>query len=417
MAGGSCRLVKSLEEARSEVLRTVQALDTEPVSIWEAAGRVLASDVIAGESVPPFQNSAMDGYAVLGADVSEPGAILEVIGDLAAGFVAGSWVGPGQALKIMTGAPMPEGADTVVKIEDTDGGVERVTVVPAVAVGTSVRAAGGDVAAGSLVFAAGTRLTPMHVGVLATIGVASPTAHRRPRVAFMSTGDELTPVGSGPLEPGMIRDSNRPMVKALLEDAGAELLDLGIVPDDEAALGAALETGSSADAIVSTGGVSMGDYDVTKKVLAGSALVGFWQVAIQPAKPIAFGKVGEALFFGLPGNPVSVLVSFEQFLRPALLKMQGATRILREQAPAVAGERIVTDPDKTVFVRVRISGEREGRPIVVSSGGQSSNVLSAAAAADAFALVPRGTSVVEAGEGVVIEKFKSPETREWTDGI
>ena len=417
MAGGSCRLVKSLEEARSEVLRTVQALDTEPVSIWEAAGRVLASDVIAGESVPPFQNSAMDGYAVLGADVSEPGAILEVIGDLAAGFVAGSWVGPGQALKIMTGAPMPEGADTVVKIEDTDGGAERVRVVPAVGVGTSVRAAGGDVAAGSLVFAAGTRLTPMHVGVLATIGVASPTAHRRPRVAFMSTGDELTPVGSGPLEPGMIRDSNRPMVKALLEDAGAELLDLGIVPDDEAALGAALETGSSADAIVSTGGVSMGDYDVTKKVLAGSALVGFWQVAIQPAKPIAFGKVGEALFFGLPGNPVSVLVSFEQFLRPALLKMQGATRILREQAPAVAGERIVTDPDKTVFVRVRISGEREGRPIVVSSGGQSSNVLSAAAAADAFALVPRGTSVVEAGEGVVIEKFKSPETREWTDGI
>jgi molybdenum cofactor synthesis domain-containing protein len=409
--------VKPLEDARSEVLGAVHALEPEAVSIWEAAGRVLASDVIAEESVPPFQNSAMDGYAVLGADVSEPGAILDVIGDLAAGFVSGSRVGPGQALKIMTGAPMPEGADTVVRIEDTDGGAEQVTVVPAIGVGTSVRAAGGDVAAGSLVFEAGTRLTPMHVGVLATIGVASPLVHRRPRVAFMSTGDELTPPGSGPLAPGMIRDSNRPMVKALLEDAGADLVDLGIIPDNEAALSAALETGSSGDAIVSTGGVSMGDYDVTKKVLEGSASVGFWQVAIQPAKPFAFGKVGEALFFGLPGNPVSVLVSFEQFLRPALLRMQGATRTLREQTPAVAGERMVTDPEKTVFVRVRISGEQEGRPVVVSSGGQSSNVLSAAAAADAFAVVPRGTSVVEAGEGVVIEKFKSPETREWTDGI
>jgi len=417
MAGGSARLVKSLEAARSEVLHTVPVLDPAPVSIWEAAGRVLASDVIAEENVPPFQNSAMDGYAVLAHDVSEPGAVLEVIGDLAAGFVAGSRVGRGQALKIMTGAPMPEGADTVVRIEDTDGGSEQVTVGPVVAVGTSVRAAGGDVAAGSLVFEAGTRLTPMHVGVLATIGFSSPLVSRRPRVAFMSTGDELTPPGDGPLAPGMIRDSNRPMVKAMLEEAGAELVDLGIIPDNEAALSAALEAGSSADAIVSTGGVSMGDYDVTKKVLEGSASVGFWQVAIQPAKPFAFGKVGEALFFGLPGNPVSVLVSFEQLLRPALLKMQGARAILREQAQAVAGERMGTDPEKTVFVRVRISGDREGLPIVVSSGGQSSNVLSAAAAADAFALVPRGASVVEEGEVVVIEKFKSPETREWTDGI
>jgi molybdopterin molybdotransferase len=409
--------VKSLEEARSEVLQAVQALESETVSIWESAGRVLASDVIAEESVPPFQNSAMDGYAVIGADVAGPGAVLEVIGDLAAGFVAGSRVGPGQALKIMTGAPMPEGADTVVRVEDTDGGAEQVTVGPVVAVGTSVRAAGGDVAAGTLVFEAGTRLTPMHVGVLATIGLSSPLVHRRPRVAFMSTGDELTPPGSGPLAPGMIRDSNRPMVKALLEEPGAELIDLGIIPDNEAALSAALETGSSADVIVSTGGVSMGDYDVTKKVLEGSASVGFWQVAIQPAKPFAFGRVGEALFFGLPGNPVSVLVSFEQFLRPALLSMQGATRVLREQSEAVAGERIATDPEKTVFVRVKISGEQDGRPVVVSAGGQSSNVLSAAAAADVFALVPRGTSVVEEGEVVVIEKFKSPETREWTDGI
>jgi molybdopterin molybdotransferase len=206
------------------------------------------------------------------------------------------------------------------------------------------------------------------------------------------------------------------MVKALLEEAGAELIDLGIVPDNEEDLGAALDAGSKADVIVSTGGVSMGDYDITKMVLGGASSVGFWQVAIQPAKPFAFGTVGSAFFFGLPGNPVSVLVSFEQFLRPALLRMQGATRILRDQVLGVAGERMVTDPEKTVFVRVRISGEQAGRPKVVSSGGQSSNVLSAAAAADGFAVIPRGVSAVEAGEDVTIERFKAPETREWTDG-
>lgn len=160
----------------------------------------------------------------------------------------------------------------------------------------------------------------------------------------------------------------------------------------------------------------MGDYDVTKKVLQGSSTVGFWQVAIQPAKPFAFGTVGGALFFGLPGNPVSVLVSFEQFLRPALLRMQGATRVLRDQTPAMAGEKFDTDPDKTVFVRVRISEQTAGGPVVVSSGGQSSNVLSAAAAADAFAVIPRGVGTVASGDPLVIERFKSPETREWTDG-
>ncbi len=287
--------MRPLEEARAEVLHSVQVLDTEPVSIWDASGRVLAADVIAAENVPPFHNSAMDGYAVLGVDVARPGAVLDVIGDLAAGFVTERRVGPGQALKIMTGAPMPEGADTIVKIEDTDGGTDRVTIAPAVDVGTSVRAAGGDVPLGSLVFEAGTRLTPMHVGVLATIGVATPTVRRRPRVAFMSTGDELVPPGGGPLAPGLIRDSNRPMLKALLEDAGADLIDLGIIPDNDDALREALETGSSSDVIVSTGGVSMGDYDVTKKVLQGSSSVGFWQVAIQPAKPFAFGRVGDAL--------------------------------------------------------------------------------------------------------------------------
>jgi molybdopterin molybdotransferase len=408
--------VKPLEEARAEVLSAVAPLDAEQVPIWEARGRVLAEDVTAPEDVPPWANSAMDGFAVRGADVVGSGSVLDVIGDLPAGSTTESVVGPGQAIRIMTGAPMPAGADTVVRVEDTTTEGSRVRVGPAVETGTSVRPAGGDVSRGDVLFPAGTRLSPMHVGVLATIGVGHPTVYRRPRVAFMSTGDELTPPESPTLRPGAIRDSNRPMLFSLLQEVGVETIDLGIVPDDTEALRQALDQGSKADVIVSTGGVSMGDYDVTKLVLQGDARVDFWQVAIQPAKPFGFGHVGGALFFGLPGNPVSVLVSFEQFARPALLRMQGARNVLRPQIVARAGEDFDTDPEKTVFVRVLVEGLEEGIPTVVKSGGQASNVLSAAAMADGFALVPRGVGRVARGERVKVEMFRWPESREWIDG-
>jgi molybdopterin molybdotransferase len=408
--------VKPLEEARSEVLSSVGLLGVEQVPIWQARGRVLASDVFAQENVPPFANSAMDGFAVRAADVSAAGSVLEVIGDLPAGSSTDVVVQLGQTIRIMTGAPMPPGADTVVRVEDTSTEGSKVTVSTAVEPGTSVRPAGGDVPNGQLVFTAGTRLTPMHVGVLATIGVGHPEVFRRPRVAFMSTGDELTPPEATGLEPGAIRDSNRPMLLSLLEDAGVEPVDLGIIPDDPDVLREAFTRAAEADVVVSTGGVSMGDYDVTKMVLQGDAHVDFWQVAIQPAKPFAFGHIGDALFFGLPGNPVSVLVSFEQFARPALLKLQGARAILRPQLVATAGETIDTDPEKTVFVRVLVNGLEQGSPTVVKSGGQASNVLSAAATADGFALVPRGTAVLEQGEDVTIEMFKWPESRGWIDG-
>ena len=408
--------MRLLEEARSEVLGSVAVLGTERVSLWEARGRILAADVVAGEDVPPFPNSAMDGFAVRAADVASPGAVLEVVGDLPAGSTTDIVVGEGEALKIMTGAPMPKGADAVVKVEDTSTEGSRVVIESAVEAGTSVRPAGGDVAHGQQVFTAGTRLTPMHIGVLATIGVADPEVFRRPGVAFMSTGDELSPPETATLAPGGIRDSNRPMLEALLEETGVESTDLGIIPDQAEALREALERGSQADVLVSTGGVSMGDHDVTKLVLEGDAGVGFWKVAIQPAKPFAFGRVGSAVFFGLPGNPVSVLVSFEQFVRPALLKLQGARAILRPQMKAVAGEDLATDPEKVVFVRVLVEGLEAGVPRVFKSGGQASNVLSAAAAAEAFAVVPRGVGTVKEGEPVTIEMFKWPETREWVDG-
>ncbi len=408
--------MKPLEEARSEVLSSVGLLGVEHVPIWQAHRRVLAADVVAPENVPPFANSAMDGFAVRGADVSAAGAVLEVIGDLPAGSSSDLEVGTGEAIKIMTGAPMPPGADTVARVEDTAMEGSKVIISTAVDLGTSVRPAGGDVSEGQLVFTAGTRLTPMHVGVLATIGIGTPPVFKRPRVAFMSTGDELTPPEAEGLEPGAIRDSNRPMVLTLLEDAGVEPVDLGIIPDDPVVLREALTRGADADVVVSTGGVSMGDYDVTKIVLQGDADVDFWQVAIQPAKPFAFGHIGDALFFGLPGNPVSVLVSFEQFTRPSLLKMQGARHVLRPQLVAIAGETLATDPEKTVFLRVLVEGLEAGPPIVVKSGGQASNVLSAAAAADGFAVVPRGTATIERGEPVMVEMFKWPESREWIDG-
>ena len=408
--------MKPLEEARSEVLASVGLLGVEQVPIWQARGRVLAADVVAPENVPPFANSAMDGFAVRAADVSAAGSVLEVIGDLPAGSSTHIEVRPGQAIKIMTGAPMPPGADTVVRVEDTSTEGSKVTISTAVEPGTSVRPAGGDVPDGQLVFTAGTRLTPMHVGVLATIGVGHPKVFRKPRVAFMSTGDELTPPEATGLEPGAIRDSNRPMLLSLLEDAGVEPVDLGIIPDDPDVLREAFTRAAEADVVVSTGGVSMGDYDVTKMVLQGDAHVDFWQVAIQPAKPFAFGHIGDALFFGLPGNPVSVLVSFEQFARPALLKLQGARVILRPQLVASAGETLDTDPEKTVFVRVVVNGLDHGVPTVVKSGRQASNVLSAAATADGFALVPRGTAVIGQGEEVTVEMFKWPESREWIDG-
>jgi molybdenum cofactor synthesis domain-containing protein len=388
--------MKPIEEARATVLAEVKTLPSEHVAIWDSLDRVLASDVVAPENVPPFDNSAMDGYAVRGADVVSPGAVLDVVD--------------------MTGAPIPKGADTVVKVEDTEPGDGVVSIGPAVESGTSVRPAGGDLVEGQPVFSAGTRLTPMHVGVLATIGISDPLVYQRPRVAYMSTGDELAPVDGGPLEPGMIRDSNRPMLKALLEAASVELIDMGVIPDDEQVLREALDEASKADAIVSTGGVSMGDYDVTKLVLSGEADVEFWKIAMQPAKPFAFGHIGDALFFGLPGNPVSVLVAFEQFARPALLKMQGSKAIFRPRVLAVADEDFSTDPAKTVFVRVRVTREEAGRIHVVRSGGQSSNVLSAAAAADAFAVVPVGTESVRMGEDVMIELFRSPEAREESDG-
>ena len=409
--------MRPLEEVRAHVLATIRRLDSEEIDFRDGLWRVLAEPVVALENVPHFANSAMDGFAVKGANVVEPGAVLTILEDVAAGQVASLEVGNGEAIRIMTGAPMPPGADTVVRVEATSVSNGRVTIGAAVQAGTYVRPAGGDVTAGQSVFDSGVRMGPMHVGVLATLGVVAPVVSRRPRVAIMSTGDELQPAETTLLAPGMIRDSNRPMLRSILQAVGAEIIDYGTVPDDADALRAALGRAAvEADLIVTTGGVSMGDYDVTKIVLKDISEVDFISVAMKPGKPFAFGQLGGTPFFGLPGNPVSVMVSFEQFVRPALLWMQGATTILRPQILGVAAEPMRTDLEKTVFLRVQLS-YRDGQAFALSTGSQASNVLSGAAAADAFAVVPRGVADVEEGEAVTLELFRALETRKVDDVI
>lgn len=404
--------MRPIPEVRSQILSTVRRLPSESVPFQTAVGRILAEPVVAPHDVPSFANSAMDGFAVRAADVTSPGAVLEILEDVPAGQVASVAVGEGQAIKIMTGAPMPEGADTVVRVEDTEEEAGKVRIATNPGVGTSVRPPGGDVTAGTTVFDPGTRLSEAHVGVLATIGVVNPVVARRPRVAVMSTGDELVPPETPELQAGLIRDSNRPMLAALVAGAGAEPIDMGRIPDDADSLRAALgQAAAEADAIVTSGGVSMGEFDVTKVVLRDEADVDFFPVAMKPGKPQGFGTIGGTPFFGLPGNPVSVLVSFEQFMRPALLAMQGATALLRPRVMGVAGEDLVSGPLKEEFIRVRHTDDG-----VVQTGGSGSHVLSGAANADAFAVLPVGVERVVSGEPVILELFRAVETRAVDDG-
>jgi molybdopterin molybdotransferase len=381
------------------------------VALSEALGLALAEPVVATHDVPPFANSAVDGFAVMAADTRDAPVELSVLEDVPAGTVPERVVQPGTATKIMTGAPVPEGADAVVPVEITAEASGFVRIEASIDEGQGVRPAGGDLGAGTTVFTVGERLTATHVGVLAAIGAVRPTVRRRPVVALLSTGDEVLPPETEQLEPGMIRDANRPLLSALLEDLGAEVLDLGIVPDDAEVLRAALDRGSGeADAVVTSGGVSVGEYDLVKQVLSEMGDVDFWRVAMQPAKPFAFGSLGDTPFFGLPGNPVSVMVAFEQFLRPALLHRMGSARLFRPRVRGTLFEPVSTSPDKTVFIRVAATYGGDGWS-VAPSGGQASNVLSALARADAFAVVPVGVGDLGAGAEIELEMFRWPERR------
>jgi len=381
-----------LEEVQAAVLRECLPLTPHAIDLQEALQCVTSMALEAEELVPPFDNTAMDGFAVQAADTTDPPVELKVVGTLAAGADPGDvHVGAGQAVRIMTGAPMPRGADAVVMVERTHTEGDVVVIEQEANAGDHVRRAGDDLRPGDVVVDAGTVLTPAHLGVLASLGYARVPVFPRPRVGVLSTGDELVE-GAGELRPGRIRDSNRPTLLALVHQSGFTPVDLGLVRDDETTIATAVERGlTTCDALVTSGGVSVGDFDYVKAVLDRLGSMRSWQVAIKPAKPLAFGTVQGKPVFGLPGNPVSSMVSFELFARPALRQMGGHRRLFRPQVDAVVAEPIRRRSDgKLHLVRVVAAAGEDGRWRVRPVGGQGSHQLSAAAAANALALVPDG---------------------------
>ena len=389
-----------LEQAQKRIFDDVTALEVVEVDLLSARGLVLAEPISTLEPIPPFANTGMDGFAVRAADTagaSDTNPLrLPIVATVAAGAVAPRPLEAGEAMRIMTGAPIPDGADAVIMVEltRTDGDVlEALAEVP---VGNHIRPAGDDLAEGIVVFQPGVALSPGHLGVLASVGRERVLVHKRPRVGVFSTGDELV-VGPQRLAPGQIRDSNRPTLLALVEEAGFEPVDLGLLVDDEALIEAALTAAVSnrtVDALLTSGGVSMGDFDFIKRVLGRLGEMNWMQVAIKPAKPLAFGLLGGTPIFGLPGNPVSVMVSFELFARPAIRKMMGHTDLHRPHVLAIADEPLRRTPDgKIQFARVVLHQQADGAFRVRSAGGQGSHQLSARATANGLAVLPDGDGI------------------------
>ena len=395
----------AFHEAREYVLSGCLPNGQVVVSLNDALGCVTAQNVVAAEQVPPFANTAVDGYAVLAADTASVPATLRVTGTVRAGMSgADSPVEPGCAVRIMTGAPVPPGADAIVMVEDTQGSPDGdvVVVTSSATVNQHIRPAGDDVNPGDPVISIGTELTAAHLGVLATIGVTEIAVIRRPRVGVISTGDELIDDGS-PLAPGQIRDSNRLTLRKLLESHGFETIDLGLARDDEQVIETAMRAGAEAcDAIVTTGGVSMGDFDFVKIVLDRIGDMRWMQIAIKPAKPLAFGTLPRSNgtpvpVFGLPGNPVSSMVSYELFCRPGLRKMSGFgdDQLDVGIVNGVLVEPMRRRPDgKTHFARVVCEwDESNSRYEVRSAGAQGSHHMAAMAAANALAELPDGETI------------------------
>jgi len=414
-----------LAEAQRELIAAVPSLPSVVVPVREALARICVKDVVAAQVVPPFANCSLDGYAVRRDDVAgasaETPVQLAVLGLVPAGSVAPAPVGPGQAWKVMTGAPLPEGADTVVMVELSSatrdepaaaaGAVVRVFAAPAV--GTGVRAAGSDVTPGDVVVAAGSVLHAPSLAVLAGIGVTEVEVSARPSVGVLVTGDELVRADR-PLRPGEIYESNSVMVLALLEQAGCDAVDLGVGSDDSETLAARLtEAARHHDAVVTTGGVSMGDTDPVKAALDRMGALHWLQVSMRPAKPFAYallrGSERPVPVFGLPGNPVSSLVSFEMLVRPALLAMAGHRELHRPRVRAVADAPLaaIGSDGRTTLLRVTAAWHDDGRLHVRPVGGeQESHQIAASARADALAELPPG-SRVEPGEDVPVHLLRA----------
>ncbi len=398
----------SCEQALARLLDTVTpVIGNELVPLRAALGRVLAAPVVARVDVPAHTNSAMDGYAINAADLPVSGhAELPVVGASFAGKPYFASLARGTALRIMTGAVVPEGADTILiqeRVEARDG---RIRFDGQHQRGQHVRQAGEDLKAGGKVFEPGHRVAAADLGVIASLGIGEVTVLRRPRIAFFSTGDELRSLGE-PLGLGEIYDSNRYTLHGMLSEAGIEVIDLGVVGDDPARLEATFQAAArDADAVITSGGVSVGEADYTREILAKLGEVRFWKVAMKPGRPLAFGKLGHAWFFGLPGNPVSVMVTFYEFVRPALDKLAGTAPRLPWTVSARVTRALKKRPGRIEFQRGCLAREADGTLTVTPTGDQGSGILSSMSQANCLIVLPLETTRVEAGSPVDVQPFE-----------
>jgi molybdopterin molybdotransferase len=396
----------TVEEAIEQVLSRIAVLPSERVGLLDALDRVLAEEVVSDIDVSPFDNSAMDGYAVRVADVAEASeanpVTLRVVEHIPAGVAPSKAIGRGEASRIMTGAPVPDGAEAIVMVEHTRVGENNgstggtVEILQAAKAGEHIRARAEEVRAGEAVLLVGETLGPAGIGLAASVGHAELTVRRRPRVAIVSTGDELVDVTEKP-GPGKIRNSNSYSLAAQVLEAGAEPFVLGVARDTEESTRALLSRAPEFDLMITTGGVSMGDFDVVKKVLAEIGELDFWKVAMRPGAPQTFGTIGGTPFFGLPGNPTSTMVGFELFVRPAIRKMAGFSSLARPRVVATLSHDVKKKPDRRYFLRGRLTQAAGGGYTVAISGNQSSALLTAMHRGNCLISLPEGESSIAAG--------------------
>ena len=399
-------LMISLQEAQERVLDSIPILPPVEVDLLNALGLSLARPVYAGNNVPPFTNSAMDGYALngsdlIGADEKTP-VVLTVVGDLAAGYTCDIHINSGEALRIMTGAPLPPGTDTVVQVELTKTIEKQVFIYKELETGSNVRYSGEDIKKGDKVLFPGIELGPAELGVAASLGVSKLFCFPRPVVGIITTGDELIAVDEK-LTPGKIRDSNSYALYGLVQKAGGIPLRLGVAGDTfEVLEQMILKNIDKVDCLMTTGGVSVGDYDMVKDVLESLGDVNFWRILMKPGKPQAFGMIGNKPLFGFPGNPVSTMVSFEQLGRPALRKMMGCKKLFRTVVDAILEAPIVRKPGRVEFIRVSLSW-RNGSFYARSTGSQGSGILSSMVKGNALAVIEPEISSLAAGSLVNVQ--------------
>lgn len=406
-----------VEEALEKILNNVSILESESKPIMDCLGQVLAEDACSNVTIPPLDNSAMDGYAVQWESIkgaSDSNKIeLEVIGEVAAGYIYEGEVIPGTAVRIMTGAPVPDGADTVVQFEHTDEedrksmarSSNEIGILREPEKGRNVRKAGEDVTKGDTVLTKGTVLRPQEIGVLASLGYAEVKVVRRPVIAIMATGDELVELGQS-LPPGKIYNSNAYSTAAQVLRYGGIPHILGIGADNREALSKMIVKAMDADMLLTSGGVSMGDYDIVKEVLADHGSIGFWSVYMKPGKPLAFGILeheGKKVpHLGFPGNPVSTMVTFEQFARPAIMKMLGKTEFGKPTVKAISESRFKNTDGRRLYARGTVE-KRDGKYYVRSTGPQGSGILTSMTKANGLVIVPENTTGVQEGDEVMVQ--------------